>query len=1150
MPDVLTREASMLDLLHVGPHHLRSVQIERDYSDPQASLHYVVTPFLAATFERMTQGLQYCSTARAWRLTGDYGSGKSSFMLAFARFAARQVEALPPSLTADAAPVRLEPVLVLGEREPIGRSMIRALRQTIARLAPSMPRALGRKFGAAEALDVPALLDLVTAVGDWVRSAGAAQGLLIIFDELGKNLEHAAASPQTGDLQLLQDLAEAAARSGAKPLVVVAVLHQAVTSYAQELSSLERREWEKVSGRLEEIVFAPPLEQSAALTAAALGLDAKRVPKRLASAARAQMRSAVEAGWYGPGANPAALEALAAGLAPLDAFVLPVLSRLLRRFGQNERSLFSFLSSSEPGGLLAHAAQDLRQYRPYRLHHLYDYMAENLASTLMCGPSGVRWNLVDGVVRSSAATSDLERAALKAVGLINLLDDPGLALTPSMLPDLLSDRSERSAAEAAVARLQSGARVLYDRGAGGGLCLWPHTSVDLQDAFEKGMAAAAQRGDVIAALRPVLPADPLVARRHYITSGTMRHFEPVYVPVAALAEALRRPIAETSDGRLLVVMSRTERERSEALALLNEHPDWPRTLVVGVPPTVGDIAPLLRDLDAWTWVANETPALSGDRLAREEVSRQIAIAEDRLRRALSALLDFKGTGSFGTRWFHAGASLGIHSGRQLTEALSDICDAAFDRAPIITNELLNRRQLSSAAARARGVLIEAVAQAPDKPLLGLDPKHMPPEMSAYLSILRAGNVHVERDERWQVVRPAPDPLNLAPALDCIGAVLRAEEDRRVPYLEVAEALRGPHYGIRDGLIPLFVAIYLAAYWHHTAIYEEGTYLEQVGGPEFMRILKEPEHFTLQHCAVEGVRTVVFSRLASAVGISTTQAVAPDLLDVVRPLLQFVARLPDHARRTRNLSVTAASVRGVLLRVQDPSAMLFRDLPRACGLDPFSAEDPADEGRLEAFASAIASSVRELRGAYPALLDRIAAALAQATEVSGGTETLQDVLASRAEPLVASVAEPELKSLAMRFADRNLSSKLWLESVASFLARKPPERWAETDEREFHHRLKLLSRRFIRVEAALNESAAQLGAPGDAAYRLVITAADGRELEDLVRGDASDANVVRLEAEVGALIDAHGRSGLLAVARALLSRAPGDGPEPGAAKKVG
>lgn len=1135
MVEAAAKPLTMLDLLEVRPQHLRSVQIERDYSDPSTSSHYVVTPFVVATFGRIAQSLQFCSTARAWRLTGDYGSGKSSFMLAFARYAARTTAMLPGELRDYDAAVRLEPVLVVGEREPIAQSLLRALRQTVTRLKHTPPEALTKQLNSSDAPRAHALLELVAAIGDWLRAQGIATGLLIVFDELGKNLEFAAATPGDGDLQLLQDLAEAAARSGAAPLVTVAVLHQAVTAYARDLPSVDRREWEKVSGRFEEIVFAPPLEQSAALVAAALGLDRGQLPKGLAERTKTQMRVAVQAGWYGPGANLGSLDGISSALAPFDAFVLPVLSRLLRRYGQNERSLFSFLSSAEPSGLLTHARQLLASYQPYRLHDLYDYLAQNLGGALAGGTNGVRWNLVEGVVRSAAAQSVLERNVLKTVGLINLLDDPGFSLTPELLVRMLTDEGDRGKAEAAVRRLKEDSRILYDRGAGGGLCLWPHTSVDLQAAFEQGLTAVARNGDVIAALRPVLPTEPLVARRHYVETGTMRHFEVAYVPVAALGDALKAPLSKTSDGHLLIALTRNQREREEALSVIAAHDAWPKTLVVGVPPAVGDLAPMLRDLDAWTWVANETPALSGDRLAREEVARQIAIAEDRVRRTLGALIDFKGSGSIATRWVYSGRPLDVRSGRQLAEALSDVCDAAFKKAPIIANELLNRRQLSSAAARARTVLIEAIAQASDKPLLGLDETHMPPEMAAYLSILRAGNVHVWRDDRWQIVRPDPDPLNLSPALDRIGDVLRREEDRRVPFLEVAEALKGPDYGIRDGLIPLLVAIYLATYWHHTAVYEDGTYLEQVGGPEFMRMLKEPEYFTLQHCAVEGVRTAVFKRLAIVLGVGNT-ADSPDLLDVVRPLMQFIARLPDHARRTRNLSVTAASVRNVLMRVQDPSAMLFHDLPRACGLDPFSTDEAVDDERLDAFVSAIAKSVHDLHAAYPALLDRIAEALARATESRGGVETLQTALARRAESLLGFVAEPELKSFALRLADQKLTPKLWLESVASFLARKPPERWGEPDEREFYHRLKLLSRRFIRVEAARKESLTMDSAPGEAVYRLVITAGDGRELEDLLRGRADDAEVAALEEKFSAMIDAHGRAGMLAMARALLARA--------------
>ncbi|MGO7388737.1 hypothetical protein ACCT20_36675, partial [Rhizobium ruizarguesonis] len=120
-----------------------------------------------------------------------------------------------------------------------------------------------------------------------------------------------------------------------------------------------------------------------------------------------------------------------------------------------------------------------------------------------------------------------------------------------------------------------------------------------------------------------------------------------------------------------------------------------------------------------------------------------------------------------------------------------------------------------------------------------------------------------------------------------------------------------------GLVPLLISIYLAVNWHRTAVYEDGTYLEQVGDREFSRIVKEPEHFQLQYCVVEGVRAEIFNRLAAALGMAGPRD-GIDLLDVVRPLVTFVARLPDHSRRTKQLSAATLAARNALLAGRDPT----------------------------------------------------------------------------------------------------------------------------------------------------------------------------------------------------------------------------------------
>src|SRR5215207_2814823 len=61
-------------------------------------------------------------------------------------------------------------------------------------------------------------------------------------------------------------------------------------------------------------------------------------------------------------------------------------------------------------------------------------------------------------------------------------------------------------------------------------------------------------------LRSHLDSTPLLARKHYIESGTLRHFEVRYVPAVGLAEALAR--SSSADGLVVVALADTPQERA------------------------------------------------------------------------------------------------------------------------------------------------------------------------------------------------------------------------------------------------------------------------------------------------------------------------------------------------------------------------------------------------------------------------------------------------------------------------------------------------------------------------------------------------------------------------------------------------------------
>src|SRR5438105_11714514 len=77
-------------LLNIERRFLRSAHLQRDFQDPAALDGYIVTPAIKANFDRIRRGMTPGSGQRAWRVTGDYGSGKSSFALLLANlFAGR-----------------------------------------------------------------------------------------------------------------------------------------------------------------------------------------------------------------------------------------------------------------------------------------------------------------------------------------------------------------------------------------------------------------------------------------------------------------------------------------------------------------------------------------------------------------------------------------------------------------------------------------------------------------------------------------------------------------------------------------------------------------------------------------------------------------------------------------------------------------------------------------------------------------------------------------------------------------------------------------------------------------------------------------------------------------------------------------------------
>ncbi len=1127
----------------------RSVQLARDFYGARRLDGYVVTSRAVETTGRLAEALEAPGSPRAWAVSGPYGGGKSSYALFASRLLRGDADALAhlaatdPELAdriAAASPGAFCPVLVVGSRGPVVAGLAHALGRALDAWSADLPPGKGRSketASAAAALAGQARLATTEAeVMEAIDQAAAlvqartGGGLLVVVDEMGKHLEYAALHPADGDLFVLQSLAERAAQPGAAPLLVVTVVHQAFERYAVGLSSAQRADWQKVQGRFEDVAFVEPVGETLRLLAAAV--DAELTDEEQAAGAES-VRQTVEAATL-----PARLDAevvaerLAEAL-PLHPAVALLVGPLFRRLAQNERSLFSFLASGEPRSFL-----DVLGREPvYRLDHLYDYLTATLGGALYHDGAGRLWAETEAA-RLRLDGDALQERMLKQVAVLSFAG--ALAgLPPSQAVLRAASGASEAETQAALDALRQSRAVAF-RPFHREYRVWEGSDFDLAGALARARAEIPFRTSLADLLAAAAPPQPLIARRHAYQTGTTRVFGVGYTDEAGWRSRLGAPLDH--DGRVLYVLPEQSDVQTVVADLAAATASGDGRTLVCVPDGVVGLRDLARDLACLDWVRQHEPALEGDAAARREVDAQRADLASALDHRLAQAL-----GADAGTWTAAGERVEMSPGLQ--PVLSDLADRAFPQTPRVWNELLNRHRPSASAVRAQKLLLQAMAERERQPRLGID--GTPAEYALYASVLRATGLHQEIGPgAWAFVDP--DDAGLARPVEpgtaaVVGALAEAVGGAREAPVAVPELyalVQAPPYGVREGLLPVFLFTVLARLGDKVAVFEDGVYQWSLTYEAVERMLRGPAAFSVQSVEASPAQRGALAALAPRVGV-TAGEVKP--LAVVGRVLQSVSGLPAYVRKTATLSDAATAVREALVHATEPAALLFRDLPTALGLAPFG-DGPADEptagaGRqpdgAEAFADALADALRELGSAYDALLADLDDELRAAFDLRATTpDARRGELAARARALDG-VADLSLRSFVVRAADDLAGTRAWTESLAALLARTPPAQWADADRQRFASALADVARTFRRREAVSFGSDASDAARDTTRFRLSVTATHEHERETVVEvhpedAEAVDAVEVRLRAALaagGESLDTH----LAALSRLSLDR---------------
>ncbi|NEX21261.1 hypothetical protein G3480_13210 [Thiorhodococcus mannitoliphagus] len=1019
--------------------YTRSINLPRDGENLELIQSYLPTSRALQALTQFIEGMERETAGRAQALIGPYGSGKSAFGLFLSALVApgqsRAHQAALSTLRthAPALAARLQKALsgsrgflviqINGLPDSVVRQLLLALAAAAKKAELNAKLIDDIRAAAQPGYPMDDVLTLIRRVQRLWSDAGGS-GLLIEIDELGKFLEYESHHPQHREIHLLQLLAEQAQEPSAAPLHLVVMLHQAFEHYAHRLGKPLREEWQKVQGRFGAIAFLEPAEQALRIVAAAFERDGA-----LSSDLSNQLAQTTEI-LATEGALPAGLlkapaQALFARCYPLHPLTLLILPVLCQKVAQNERTLFSYLGSHEPFGF-GERLSKLRAGDWIEPWELYDYFILNQSAGFSDPLTYHRWmEVVTALERFDAAPEDDAVKLIKTVGLCNLIGaQRGLKASQPLLALLFGARLD-----ALIERLER-ASILQFRHYSQEYRVWAGSDFDLRAALQEAVAEQINL-PLAETLNQLSPYKPIVARRSTIQTGSLRSFQPTFIARDGW------PPQVEDEGALRLWFYLAEEHEEPNLGAI------PKKGVVALCRFTDRLRESLVEWIALRELPKRHATLHQDPVAQREHRAWLANAERETSQLIRALLETPGA----LTWFWGGEERPVSDRRDLQRQLSHWVDTrCYPDAPWIRNELINRDQPSASANTGRKRLLAAMLAAPDQADLGI--AKTPAEKSLYLSVLKESGLHRGVEGRYAFypppdVGPRPDPCRLRPLWNAITLQLGEAAGRQVGLTEIYANLQRPPFGAKLGPLPVLILAYLLANRRDVALYQEGVFCETLTIDQAELLCRRPGLFSLERFALSGVRGALFDRyIRSVVGQVREDA---SLLDIARPLVRFIANLPEYSLHCTGVSPETQAVRVAFRQASSPGVLLFEALPAACGLPP-TAFASAAEDQVEPFIQTLVKALHELKDAYPSLLERwreqLSLTLLDRDQM--GLSDLRAAVAERYSGLDRYTPDRMgLGAFVRRLCDpAQRTDESWLESVATLIGKAPPAKWRE------------------------------------------------------------------------------------------------------------
>jgi len=743
-----------------------------------------------------------------------------------------------------------------------------------------------------EQYQVSKLLDILSKE---VKKLGYAD-VLFSIDEFGKFIEYSLEEKDTNDIFELQTVAEFI--NTQKKWKLIVSLHKTFREYNNiDSMSITYTDWDKIQGRFENVIFNDDFFEMLNIFKETIIVDEKA--DQIKEAKKIIDEICSDESFTKQISTKDTLN-IFEHICPIHPYSVLVIAEIFTKYFQNQRSIYSFLFSSEAHAFQEFLDKDLTKFELYDLTNLYDYVSYLLKIYTILLPDKEIWYLSEYRLKDNRVENDIQKDIIKTIGLLHTFK-----LNLIVIPNIehiilsLSDKYKEEKIRENFLYLEENNIIVFQEQIRS-YSLLEDSNIDINKEM-KNLLYQNTNIDYEVKINQLISKNEIVAKRFFSKYGLEKTFKKIYVVknTNVLKESYKIFLISNYSNEIKNNISKNE---NSIFILIKNH---------------NKLEEFVKKIEILKYIREKNlEKISKD--TNEIINNMILDYVHTFESLLNKDIE--------ESKIHYQNIEYSFSSRKLQELLSDISEKNFSETPIINNYTLNY------TINNKGTNTTIIKSLFKKMIGDFDKEDLafekyPAEKALFLSVVKPAGIHRKIDGVYQLSEP--NSLNFEYVWNAIKNFIK----NRSSLTALIKYLSEEPFGLNETKALFVISLFLLVNKGLVSIFKEKSYVFEFSIDILMNMWKAIDKYELELIELSKKEQDLFKAYLEITNELTEYGYSAEKVNfILKTIYDKFETLPKYTHQTQKLSKEAINLRAALVSIREPRIAFFKLFPEALGYD--------------------------------------------------------------------------------------------------------------------------------------------------------------------------------------------------------------------------